>query len=63
MTGYLGQGSQTAPAQAAERQEERAAEYGTPLPKPAATPPCVRSRTAQDRRRTVRPDLDSKWPA
>jgi 2-oxoglutarate dehydrogenase E2 component (dihydrolipoamide succinyltransferase) len=40
VTGYLGQGSsQTAPAQAAERQEERAAEYGTPLPKPTAAPP------------------------
>jgi len=40
VTGYLGQGSsQTAPAQATERQEERAAEYGTPLPKPAAAPP------------------------
>ena len=39
VTGYLGQGSQTAPAQAAERQEERAAEYGTTLPKPAAAPP------------------------
>ena len=39
VTNYLGQGSQTAPAQAAERQEERAAEYGTPLPKPSAAPP------------------------
>ena len=40
VTGYLGQSSgQTAPAQAAERQEERAAEYGTSLPKPAAAPP------------------------
>ena len=39
VTGYLGQSSQTAPAQAAERQEERAAEYGTQLPKPAVAPP------------------------
>ena len=37
VTGYLGQGtSQTAPAQAAERKEERAAEYGTALPIPPA---------------------------
>ena len=39
VTSHLGQSSQTAPAQAAERQEERAAEYGTSLPKPAAAPP------------------------
>ena len=40
VTSHLGQGSsQTAPAQAAERQEERAAEYGTSLPAQAPTPP------------------------
>jgi len=39
VTGYLGQSSQTAPAQAAERQEERAAEYGTQLAPPTAAPP------------------------
>ena len=40
VTGYLGQSSpQTAQAQAAARQEERAAEYGTTPVKPAAAPP------------------------
>ena len=39
VTGYLGQGSQTVPAQAAERKEERAAEYGTQLAQPTAAPP------------------------
>ncbi len=39
VTGYLGQSSQTAPAQAAERKEERAAEYGTQLAAPTAAPP------------------------
>ena len=39
VTGYLGQSSQTAPAQAAERKEERAAEYGTLLAAPTAAPP------------------------
>ncbi len=39
VTGYLGQSSQTAPAQAAERKEERAAEYGTSLAAPTAAPP------------------------
>ena len=39
VTSHLGQSSQTAPAQAAERQEERAAEYGTPLPAPTPAPP------------------------
>ena len=40
VTSYLGQGSsQTAPAQAAERQEERAAEYGTSLPAPTPALP------------------------
>ncbi len=40
VTSFLGQGSrQTAPAQAAERQEERAAEYGTSLPAQAPAPP------------------------
>ena len=44
VTSFLGQGSrQTAPAQAAERQEERAAEYGTSLPSPPA--PILGSRT------------------
>ena len=44
VAGYLGQSgsSQTAPAQAAERQEERAAEYGTALPvKPSAPPASI----------------------
>ena len=40
VTSYLGLGSgQTAVAQAAERKEERAAEYGTSLPAPTAAPP------------------------
>ena len=39
VTSHLGQSSQTAPAQAAERQEERAAEYGTSLPAPTPAPP------------------------
>ncbi len=39
VTSHLGQSSQTAPAQAAERKEERAAEYGTSLPAPTSTPP------------------------
>ncbi len=39
VTSFLGQSSQTAPAQAAERQEERAAEYGTSLPAPTPAPP------------------------
>lgn len=41
VTSHLGQTSQTAPAQAAERQEERAAEYGTSLPAPTPTPASV----------------------
>ncbi len=42
VTSHLGQGSsQTAPAQAAERQEERAAEYGTSLPAPTLIPASV----------------------
>ncbi len=39
VTSHLGQSSQTPPAQAAERQEERAAEYGTSLPTPTPAPP------------------------
>ena len=41
VTGYLGQTSQTAPAQAAERQTERAAEYGTTAPPPSVAPASV----------------------
>jgi 2-oxoglutarate dehydrogenase E2 component (dihydrolipoamide succinyltransferase) len=39
VAGHLGRSSQTAPAQAAERQEERAAEYGTTLPASTPAPP------------------------
>ena len=39
VTSHLGQGRQTAPVQAAEHQEERAAEYGTTLPAKTAAPP------------------------
>ncbi len=46
VTGYLGQTSQTAPAQAAERRQENAAEYGTPPPKPTTAPPAPPKPTA-----------------
>ena len=68
VTSFLGQTSQTAPAQAAERQEERAAEYGTslpaptpalpasvpPPPKPAPTPTSTASGRPEKRSRMTR---------